>query len=257
MKQKHLRLVLPRIMTVLLLAGFSAVAIADQVIYVDIAHFSPSDSQFGVDVKGNRWVKDLINGALGGDAYGGPGDNNHANDAGEPYLVIKVPTNVLPGEGTSNGKTWAAWARLYEPASLTSPTDFNSFFLRTSRDKNAWTPANRGDTSLRFNDPGATFPASVNGAMVLLTDVGNAAPWFWEHHRTNGQSTIDPVLESGVNYIEVGIRESDLVNFPRIDIICLRNDGGLPSDREALGSGTAVEPAGKLATLWGRMKAGY
>ncbi len=244
-------------LTVSVLSGFvmTNLLYADQVIYVDIADFSPALSQFGVEVKGNTWKEVPQEGALGGTAFGAPGDNNHGSDGGEPYLVIKLPIPVKAGESTDDGMAWDAWARLYEPASLTSATAANSFFLRVSPDAKSWIPANRGDTSLRFNDPGATFPDSINDTDLLFTDVGDQLPWFWEKHSANGQSSIDPILAVGVNYIEVGIRESDPTDFPRIDVICLRNDGGQPSDTEAKQLLVSVEPQGKLASVWGKLKA--
>ena len=39
--------------TAIYLFGIS-VSQADQVIYVDVAHYIPDDSQFGVEVKGNK-----------------------------------------------------------------------------------------------------------------------------------------------------------------------------------------------------------
>ena len=235
-------------------------AYADQVIYIEVSQFDPALSQFGVEVKGNTWTETIEDGAINGTAFGGPGDNNHGSDGGEPRLVIKVPVNVKPGEGTSDGKTWAAWARLYEPEALITPDGFNSFFLRTSTDAENWTPAAAGDTSLRWNDPGAMFPDSINGVDMLLTDVGERLPWWWQKHTVNGQSTIDPVMEAGVNYIEVGIRESDLIKYPRIDVICLRNDGGQPSDEEALQYLKPVRPgepgreSGFSLGTWGMAK---
>lgn len=227
---------------------------ADQVIYVESSSFDKSLSQFGVEVKGNKWVETVEKGAINGTALGGPGDNNHSADGGEPYIVIKLPVKVKAGESTADKKVWAAWARLYEPQAIIDATNYNSFFLRTSADAKNWTPATRGDTSLRWNDPGAMFPDSVNGVDILFTDVGKAMPWFWQKHSANGQSTIDPVLAVGDNYIEIGIRESDPVNYPRIDVICLRNDGKQPSDKEVPQYLSPVSPGGKLTWTWGRVK---
>lgn len=240
--------------SLLLLLVLGICAYADQVIYVEMSQFDPSLSQFGEEVKGNTWTETVEEGAINGTAFGAPGDNNHGSDGGEPYLVIKVPAAVKAGEGTADGKVWAAWARLYEPESLITADGFNSFFLRTSTDAENWTPATRGDTALRWNDPGAMFPASINDTDMLFTDVGDALPWWWQQHRANGQSSIDPIMEAGVNYIEIGIRESDVVKYPRIDVICLRNDGGKPSDSEAPLFLTAVQPGEKLTTSWGRLK---
>lgn len=231
---------------------------ADQVIYVGVWDFDPALSQFGVEVKGNTWTRTVEDGALSGTAFGGPGDNNHGSDGGEPYLVIKLPVDVKAGESTSDGKTWAGWARLYEPEALNTPDGFNSFFFRTSADAQNWTPATRGDTALRWNDPAADmFPASVNNVDVLFTSVGDRLPWFWEKHTANGQSTIDPVLEVGVNYLEIGIRESDLTDYPRIEVVCLRNDDQLPSDEEVPQYLTPVRPGEKLSATWGKVKSAY
>ena len=87
---------------------------ADQVIYVEVSQFDPALSQFGVEVLGNTWVETPEDGAINGTAFGAPGDNNHASDGGRPALVIKLP-NVNAGEGTSDGKTWIAWARMLVP----------------------------------------------------------------------------------------------------------------------------------------------
>lgn len=232
-------------------------AYADQVIYVGVWEFDRSLSQFGVEVKGNTWVQTQEDGALSGIALGGPGDNDYGSAGGEPYLVIKLPEKVKAGESTADGKTWAGWARLYEPEAIVTLDQYNSFFLRTSADAQNWTPATRGDTSLRWNDPGAMFPASINNVDILLTSVGERLPWFWEQHRANAQSTIDPVLEVGDNYIEIGIRESDATNYPRIEIVCLRNDGQKPSDDEVTLYMTAVQRSGKLAASWGKIKSVY
>lgn len=227
---------------------------SDQVIYVGVWEYDPALSQFGVEVKGNKWVATKEKGAINGIAFGAPGDNNHSADGGEPYLVIKLPKKVNPGESTADGKKWAVWGRLYVPQAVVSATDFNSFFIRTSPDAKNWTPANRGDTSLRFNDPGAMFPDSVNGNDILFTKMGKEMPWYWEKHTANGQSTIDPVLSVGDNYVEIGTRESDAVNYPRIDVLCFRNDGKQPSDDEVPLYLASVKPAQKIALTWGSVK---
>jgi len=228
------------------------------VICVESSSFDPSLSQFGVEVKGNKWVETTEKGAINGTALGGPGDNNHAADLGEPYIVIKLPQDVKAGESTKDGKKWAAWARLYEPQAVITAADFNSFFIRMSADAKTWIPAARGDTSLRWNDPSAAmFPDSVNGTDILFTDMGKEMPWFWQKHTANGQSTIDPTLAVGANYIEIGIRESDAVLYPRIDVICLRNDDKLPSDAEVPQYLTPVKSAGKLTASWGKIKSIY
>jgi hypothetical protein len=235
----------------------SLYAYADQIIYVEISQFDPALSEFGVEVLGNTWVETIEDGAINGTAFGAPGDNDHGAGGGRPALVIKLPVNVEAGEGTSDGKTWAAWARLYMPEAIVTVDQYNSFFMRSSTDAENWTPATGGDTALRWNDPGAMFPDSINGVDIILTDVGERLPWWWQQHRANGQSSIDPVLEAGVNYIEVGPRESDVTNYPRIDVICLRNDGGQPSDAEAPLFLTAVQPEDKLSTSWGHIKSNY
>lgn len=229
-------------------------AYSAQVIYVGVWTYDPKLSQFGVDVKGNKWVASKDAGALNGVAYGAPGDNNAGNDGGEPYLVVKFPVQVKAGESTADKKTWAVWGRLYEPQALIDATNFNSFFIRTSADTKNWTPAARADTSLRFNDPGAVFPDSINGKDLLFTKMGKAMPWWWQKHTAAGQSTIDPVIAVGDNYVEIGIRESDAVNYPRIDVLCFRNDDKLPSDDEVPQYLTPVQPGGKLAMTWGKMK---
>jgi hypothetical protein len=62
------------------------------------------------------------------------------------------------------------------------------------------------------------------------------------------------VLEVGDNYIEIGIRESDATLYPRIDVICLRNNDQKPSDAELREYIVAVQPAGKLTVSWGKIK---
>jgi len=243
----------------LVVVMLSGTAYADQTIYVLVANYDKALSQFGVDVKGNTWVETEEDGAINKTAFGAPGDNNAGNDGGEPCLVIKFPEKVKAGESTADGKKWAVWARLYEPQALIDATNFNSFFLRTSADTVTWTPAGRADTTLRWNDPGAAmFPDSINGTDVILTDVGNRLPWWWQKHTANGQSTIDPVIAVGDNYAEIGIRESDAVNYPRIEVICFRNDDKQPADSEVpkLGA-SAVQSAGKLSITWGKMKSIY
>ena len=228
---------------------------ADQIIYVEVSDFDRSLSQFGVEVKGNTWVETLEDGAIDGTAFGGPGDNNHSADLGEPYLIIKLPSPVNAGESTADGKTWAVWGRLYVPVSATTDfNSFNSFLLRMSADAQNWTPGNRGDTTLRWNDAGGQFPGVINNIDVLFTDVGDRLPWYWEKHSANSQSTIDPTLAVGDNYIEIGIRESDATNYPRIDVICFRNDDKQPSDSEVPMYITAVKPKDKLAVSWGEIK---
>lgn len=228
---------------------------ADQVIYVAIGNFDPGLSQFGVEVKGNTWGEFEQEGSLYGTSFGGPGDNNHGSDGGEPFLVVKLPVNVQAGESTADGKVWDAWARVYVPEALNTIDQYNSFFLRVSPDAKSWIPGTGGSTALRFNDPGITFPTGWPAEGLLFTDAGDSLPWWWQKHTANGQSSIDPTLSVGVNYIEVAPRESDTTNFPQIDVICLRNDGGQPSDAEARQSVVSVEPQGKLTSLWAELKA--
>ena len=240
---------------------------ADQVIYVGIANFDPALSQFGIDVKGNTWEEEEQDGALNGTAFGAPGDDNRDYN---PYLAIKFPEKVKQGESTADGKEWAAWARLYEPALLQLTNQRNSFFFRMSADAQNWTPENRGDSSLLWNDPGgqsaAKFPDFVDDINVVSTDADPQLPWFWQIHKDTRpgwrvpESTIDPVLAVGDNYVELGIRESHVTEYPRIDAICFRNDSKLPSDAEALEYFEAiqpVQPAGKLVDTWGEIKSAY
>jgi len=227
-------------MIALLLLGVSSIAIADQVIYIDVAHFIPGDSQFGVVVKGNEWIEVDDPLALHGDAFGGPGDNNYTADGGdpfhaaEPYLVIRFPEEVRAGEEATDAKPWIPWARMRVPA------DQNSFYWQVSSDKTDWRPETITN-AVRWNDDG------VNGSDV----------WYWQDNVTgnDGGDTADIVV--GVNYVRIGVRESDPVTHPFIDVVCFRNDGGQPSDDEALNLLVSVEPAGKLSTSWGQIKANY
>jgi len=236
---------------------------ADQVIYVEVSDFSPALSQFGQEVAGNKWVETEEEGALFGTIFGSPGDNNHAAAPGEPYLVIKLPKPVNKGE-SSKDAPWAAWGRFL--MSTLDPVDGtddgpNSFYLRMSTDAKTWTPENRGDTTLRWNDPehpDATFPGVVNGVDVILTDQGDAGdPWIW--YNVIGAGTVLQ-LEEGANYCEIGTRESDPKIYPRIDVICFRNDGEFPSDVEAveyIEAAQPVQPEEKLTGTWGGIKSIY
>jgi len=246
----------------LICLGFSASA--DQFIYLKVSDFDPTLSAFDEDVAGNRWVETQDEGALFGTAYGAPGDNN--KDAAGPRLVIKLPEPVKAGEATDDGKKWIAWARLFEPESLVTGNEYNSFFFRMSPDAKSWTPAQRASTALLWNDAGAAnntllFPDSVNGVDVLFTDVGDKLPWFWENHKAtmnaprDPESSMDPPLVAGDNYVELVPRESHVDRYPRIEIICFRNDGNQPSDSEARQYlAFSVQPAGKLAVSWGEVK---
>ena len=242
---------------------------ADQVIYVAVSDFDPNLSAFDEDVAGNTWTETEQEGALFGTAYGAPGDNNQ--DAAGPHLVIKLPEPVKAGEATDDGKTWIAWARMYEPEALVTGNNYNSIFFRMSPDAKNWTPESRATTNLLWNDPGGSkntllFPNSINGVDSILTDVGDELPWFWQNHKATidaprgPDSTMDPPLAAGDNYIELVPRESDLDRYPRIEIICFRNDGKQPSDAEALQYIEAiqpVQPAGKLVDSWGKVKSIY
>ena len=238
---------------------------ADQVIYVRVADFDPGLSEFEEDVAGNEWVATEEEGALFGTAYGGPGDNNR--DAAGPSLVIKLTVPVKAGEATADGMKWIAWARMYEPGALKTGNLNNSIFFRTSADAKGWTPKDRGTNDLLWNDPGGAkndllFPEAINGVDSIFTDVGEDLPWFWQNHKATidvprgPDSAIDPVLEVGDNYVELVPRESDPVDYPRIEVICFRNDGQQPSDTEALAfyDSLAVHPEGKLAVQWGKLK---
>jgi hypothetical protein len=263
---KHRKSVLISVISLLLSLLVISYASADQVIYVKVSDFDPAKSAFDADVAGNKWIETEQEGALLGTAYGAPGDNNR--DAAGPHLVIKLPEPVKAGESTGDGKKWIAWARLYEPEALVTGNLSNSFFFRMSPNVNDWTPAQRGTNDLVWNDPGGAnnallFPDSINGVDTLFTDVGDKLPWFWENHRATvnapraPDSSMDPPLEVGNNYVELIPRESDPVKYPQIEIICFRNDGKQPSDAEALQYFKIigpVQPAGKLATTWGRLK---
>ena len=121
------------------------------------------------------------------------------------------------------------------------PTDRNSFFWQVSTDKVTWKPKDNTNVN-RWNDDAQN----------------NTNKWYWQDNLTGNDGAINADIAVGVNYLRVGVRESDVVpNHPLIDVACFRNDGKKPTDAEALSSGTPVEPAGKLATSWGKMKANY
>ncbi len=246
--------------------AFSLSVWSDQMIYVRMSDFDPALSEFNEEVAGNTWVETEQEGSLFGTAYGAPGDNNR--DAVGPYLIIKLPKPVGNGESTDDGKTWIAWARLYEPGALLTGNLNNSMFFRMSPDAKNWTPPAHG--ALIWNDPWGNnntflFPDSINGVDSIFTDVGEDLPWFWENHKATinapraPDSSMDPPLEEGDNYVELAARESSIDDYPRIEIICFRNDGKQPSDTEALDyfeGVDPVEPTGKLATMWGRIRIG-
>ena len=227
-------------MIALLLVGISSIAIADQVIYLDVANFIPGDSQFGVEVKGNTWIEVDDPDALHGNAFGGPGDSNYTADGGdpflvaEPFLVIAFPEKVKAGESTADGKTWVPWARMRVPATQ------NSFYWQVSSDKTTW-KHEIITNAIRWNDDG------INGSDV----------WYWQDNVTGNDGGVPSDIEVGVNYVRIGVRESDPVTHPFIDVVCFRNDGGQPSDDEARLMIVSVEPAGKLSTSWGQIKANY
>ncbi len=216
---------------------------ADQVIYIDVADFIPGDSQFGVAVKGNEWVEIDDPDALDGQAFGGPGDNNYSADGGnpfrvaEPYLIIEFPEDVKPGESTADGKVWVPWARMRVPA------DFNSFYWQVSADKVSWEPAIITN-AVRWNDDGR------NGSNE----------WYWQDNITGNDGGINADIETGVNYVRIGVRESDPVLFPLIDVVCFRNDGEQPSDDEAEQRLKTVRPrepeqqSGSGLGTWGTIK---
>jgi hypothetical protein len=213
---------------------------ADQVLYADVAHYIPGDSQFGAEVKGNKWVEVFDPDAFGSGAFGAPGDSDYTADGGdpflvaEPYLVVRIG-EVKAGESTADGKTWVPWARMRLPA------DQNSFYWQVSTDsRSGWKPE-LITNSVRWND-----------------DARNGSDeWYWQDHITGNDGGITADMGVGVNYVRIGARESDPVTFPTIDLVCFRNDGGTPNDDEALGSGAAVRPAEKLSTSWGHIKNTY
>jgi hypothetical protein len=225
-------------MIVLLLMSISSLAIADQVIYIDLVNAAnmESESQFGIEVDGNTWLRFSDPTALNGTgALGDPGDNDSkgAKPPGAPFLVYKFPVEVNPGESTAEGKEWVPWAH------MRVPDDFNSFFWQVSIDKVTWKPADNSPAN-RWNDDA----------------VNKSNAWYWQDNVTGNAGGIPADIEVGVNYFRLGVREADPEKFSFIDVVCFRNDGQAPTDEEALSSGTAVEPVGKLATSWARVKAG-
>ena len=224
----------------LYLLGIS-VSQAAQVIYIDVAHYIPADSQFGVEVKGNKWISFADPEAIGGRAFGGPGDNLYGDDGGdpflaaEPYLVIAFPVDVKAGESTADGKVWVPWAR------MRVPDVHNSFYWQVSSERPyKWKP-DIITNAIRWNDDA----------------INNSDKWYWQDNTTGNDGGGFPDIAAGKNYLRVGVRESDPKLFPHLDVICFRNDGVTPTFNEALTSGTAVEPANKLAVTWGRIRSTY
>ena len=141
----------------LYLLGIS-VSQAAQVIYIDVAHYIPADSQFGVEVKGNKWISFPDSNAIGGKAFGGPGDNNYTADGGDPYLVIAFPKDVKAGESTADGKVWVPWARML------LPSEQNSFYWQISSGK-----------------PYKWKPEIITNAVRWNDDAQNGSnKWYWQ-----------------------------------------------------------------------------
>ena len=212
-------------------------AYADQYLYIDVMHYLPGDSAFGVEVEGNTWTKIDDPDAFNGDALASPGDNdyNGASTPGLPFLVYKFTAHINAGESTADGKIWIPWARMRVPASN------NSFFWQVSTDKVSWMPA-ANDTPNRWNDD------AVNDSDV----------WYWQDNTTGNDGGVFPDIAVGLNFLRLGTRETDPVTFPTIDVICFRNDGQTPSVDEAANFlATAVEPDEKLSTSWGQLKNTY
>jgi hypothetical protein len=189
-------------------------------------------------VDGNKWIKISDPDAIGGVAFGDPGDNDrdNAKPPGAPFLVIKFPVDVRAGESTADGKEWVPWAR------MRVKTDKNSFFWQVSTDKKNWKPKDNTNVNRWNNDD--------RNAGNPLGD----GKWYWQDNVTGNSGGIPADIAVGVNYLRVGVRESGPEDYPEIDVVCFRNDGGEPSYEEAKASGTPVEPAGKLATSWGQIK---
>ena len=216
-------------------------AYADQVIYIDMADFILGISDFGVEVDGNEWVEVADPDALDGQAFGGPGDNNRndANPVGAPFLVYRFPVKVKAGESTADGKKWIPWVRMRVPG------EQNSFWWQVGPVKGNWKPKTNTNAN-RWNDDGRN----------------SSDEWYWQDHITGNAEGIPADIAVGSNYFRIGIRESDPVTFPTIDVVCFRNDGGTPNVDEAadfleehpIGSRISVEPANKLSASWGQLK---
>ncbi|MFP6901334.1 MAG: Ig-like domain-containing protein [Opitutales bacterium] len=167
-----------------------------KVIYLDVAHFIPGDSQFGFEVDGNKWIEVADKDAFGSTAFAGPGDNDrdNANPPGAPFLVIRFPERVRAGESTANGKTWIPWA------CMRVQTDANSFFWQVSTDKKNWKPKNNTNAN-RWNDD----DRNAGGAK-------GDGEWYWQDNLTGNDGAIDADLAVGDNYLRIGVRESHPVN---------------------------------------------
>jgi hypothetical protein len=118
------------------------------------------------------------------------------------------------------------------------PSTHNSFYWQVSGDR-----------------PFAWKPEIITNAVRWNDDAQNETDvWYWQDNLTGNEGAVNADIVVGVNYLRIGVRESDPEVFPRIDVVCFRNDGGTPTVNEALGSGTSVEAAGKLATTWASIK---
>ena len=175
MRKIFLTIFLAFSITALYLFGIS-VSQADQVIYVDVAHYIPDDSQFGVEVKGNTWISFADPEAIGGRAFGGPGDNNYGDDGGdpfiaaEPYLVIPFPVDVKAGESTADGKVWVPWVRIRVPLT------HNSFYWQVSSEKPyKWKPEIITN-AVRWNDDA----------------MNNSDKWYWQDNTTGNDRGRSP-----------------------------------------------------------------
>jgi hypothetical protein len=239
----------------------SNIAWSAQVICIDPEFFEPAESKFIIDQKkreeaikdvqkrfvGNIWTVVEDKKALGGTAFGAPGDNDFNSNE---HLVIKLPMDVKAGEAGP----WKLWAR------LNKSEDPNSFYWRISQDKKTWVPPDFVIDAAGWNNP--ANPLLINGK----------EPWFW----FDGVGA--PNLKSGVNYLSLSCRESGLqidAALNLIDVLCARNDGKNPTDDEAIPmlaeqykdkvsplkaggqvAAQAVKPGGKLTTSWGQIKEG-
>ena len=124
-----------------------------------------------------------------------------------------------------DSKQWMIWIRCIMP-----DTGADSYFLYVSTDGgNEWGPQQ-------------TVSAPVN------------PDWQWA-----SWTPITPFEEGADNVLRISERED-----ARADIICIRNDGAVPSAEEYENwleawekKQIAVEPAHKIATTWGNTKSSY